>query len=74
MILRVIRIAHSFEEADRIDRDDIEAMSMADRIRAAIELITETYGQASAPRLARILRRAPNREGALRRRGSALSD
>ncbi len=49
----IIRRARSLAEADRFDRADIARSSAADRLLAAREMCTGTYGHTASPRLAR---------------------
>jgi hypothetical protein len=64
---RIIRVASSFVEADRLDLEDIARLTPGERMLAAIQMMTGAYGDASPPRLARILRSASRSTGRIRR-------
>jgi hypothetical protein len=67
MIERVIRIAHTFEEAEAFDREDIVAMSMEERISGVERLRKVWLGEdPSQSRLERILVCADRPSSALR--------
>jgi hypothetical protein len=79
VIERVVRIAGSFREAERMDRDDLAAMSFEERISAVERLRRERFGEDRAEsRLERVLvsadrptgRRAQTDRGPRRLRGA----
>jgi hypothetical protein len=65
VIERVVRVASSFREAERMDRADLAAMSLEERISAVERLRKERFGEDRAEsRLDRVLVSAdrPTRE------------
>jgi len=74
MIERVVRIASSFAEADRMDREDLAALTLEERISGVERLRREWFGEGRAqPRLERVLAVADLPSRAVRAGGGSRS-